>query len=259
MKYNLSVTTDIGKIRKKNEDNFYINGSMRKLVQDKLSINDLIGTEPLICAVFDGMGGEACGETASEICATEAIDLFNKAQSRHLREDDVNEYVRRANDRIVDSITDDNTRYAGSTMAMVYISNGIVYTYSLGDSRVYLLRGNELLQITHDHTLAMRRYLANIYTKEEAENSPDRHKLISFVGVDIERSGIKAESYSEFKALDNDKILICSDGLYDMCNETEIVDILSKDSAAPSYDLTNAALNNGGGDNITCLVIQVKE
>ena len=70
-----------------------------------------------------------------------------------------------------------------------------MYSFSLGDSRIYLYRDGELNQISQDHTLAMRKYLANIYTKEEAEQSSDSHKLTLFLGVDINNNGLVAEKY----------------------------------------------------------------
>lgn len=260
MKYNLYVSTDEGKVRETNEDNFLVNKAVREIEQNKVNIRGLAKDEPIVCAVFDGMGGEALGEVASKICADEAVGLYKLAKdTRQLQDADIDAYVQRANDKIVEEIRSNRARRGGSTLAMVYINNGTVYAYSSGDSRIYLYRDSELIRISEDHTLAMKKYKANIYTKEEAENSADSHKLTSFVGVDVDNRGLKVEKYDSFNFEENDKILICSDGLYDMCSEEEIAELLSKESKIISYDLVREALKNGGIDNVTCLVIELSK
>jgi len=260
MKYNLYVSTDVGKVREKNEDNFLLNKVVRELKQSKVNVRRLGKEGPIVCAVFDGMGGEALGEIASKICADEAIELYEQAkENEQLKASQIDDYVQKANNKIVKMIENSRARRGGCTLAMVYIDDGVVYAYSLGDSRIYLYRNKELIQISEDHTLAMKKYKANIYTKEEAENSPDSHKLTSFVGVDVEEQGLKVQRYSSFKLDGDDKILICSDGLYDMCDEREILELISGESSTISYDLVKAALRNGGMDNVTCLVIELSK
>lgn len=260
MKYNLYVSTDVGKVREKNEDNFLVNKVVRELEQDRVNIRGLAKEGPIVCAVFDGMGGEALGEVASKICADEAVSLYAQAKENgQLKASDIDIYVQKANDRIVEMIEKSRAKRGGSTLAMIYIDDGVAYAYSLGDSRIYLYRNRELIRISEDHTLAMKKYKANIYTKEEAENSPDSHKLTSFLGVDVEGQGLKAERYSSFKLDENDRLMICSDGLYDMCDENEILQLLSKESPTISYELVKAALVNGGIDNVTCLVIELSK
>lgn len=260
MKYNLYVSTDTGKIREKNEDNFLLNKAVRELNQNRINIRGFAKDEPIVCAVFDGMGGEALGEIASKICADEAVSLYKLAkETGQLQDADIDDYAQRANDIIVEKIKSNRAKRGGSTLAMVYIQDGKVSAYSTGDSRIYLYRDSKLLRISEDHTLAMKKYKANIYTKEEAENSVDSHKLTSFVGVDVDGRGFRVEKYDSFDFEENDKVLICSDGLYDMCSEEKIAELLSGDSKTISGDLVRAALRHGGIDNITCLVIELSK
>lgn len=260
MKYNIYISTHVGNVRKNNEDNFCINDVVRDSKDEEVNLRGYGISEPVICTVFDGMGGESCGEIASQICADEAVSLYIKRRKTgELLDEDIDDYVKTANDKIVDVIANNKAKRGGSTFAMVYIDETKAHIYSLGDSRVYLYRDSKVTAITKDHTLAMKKYEANIYTKEEAENSPDSHKLTAFVGVDIDNQGIKAERYNSFDLHKGDKILICSDGLYDMCNEDNIAIILSDNSNTVSYDLVEAALKNGGVDNTTCLVIETSD
>ena len=260
MKYNIYLSTHSGKVRRNNEDNFCINDVVRGMDQEEVNLRGFDISGPIVCSVFDGMGGEANGEIASKICADEAVSLYVKRiKTGELFDEDIDAYVKTANDRIVEVIANNKAKRGGSTFAMVYIDEAKVNVYSLGDSRVYLYNGSGVSAITKDHTLAMKKYEANIYTKEEAENSPDSHKLTAFVGVDTDNQGIKAERYNSIDLRKGDKILICSDGLYDMCNEATIAKVLSKNSNTVSFDLVEAALGNGGVDNITCLVIETSD
>ena len=99
----------------------------------------------------------------------------------------------------------------------------------------------------------------NIFTKEEAEASPESHMLTLFLGMNNDDNNAGAEVYNPVTLNKNDKLLICSDGLYDMCSDKEIADILSVPNQPYTLQLVNAALDKGGIDNITCMVIEATE
>lgn len=260
MKYNIYVSTDVGKVRKKNEDNFLINTVMRPLEKEELNLRGEDIDEPILCSVFDGMGGEASGDVASKICAEEGKNLFKLvSKSGLLLDESVDMFASNANNKVTKEIENTLRRRGGSTFVMLYIKDLVASVYSLGDSRAYLYRDGKLLQITKDHTLAMKKYEANIYTLEEALSSADSHKLTSFIGVDVENQGLVSAKYDKIKLQKNDKFLLCSDGLYDMCSDSEILRMMSRNSKTISYDLVETALNNGGVDNVTCIVVEVTE
>lgn len=169
----------------------------------------------------------------------------------------VNKYTEKANSEICATLHNNGSTRGGTTAAIIYINDGIVYPFSLGDSRIYLLVNKELVQISEDHTLAMRKYKANIYTLEKAESSMDSHKLTLFIGVDVDNKGLSAQSYQPFYMPKGGKILLCSDGLYDMCSKDEIREVLlnhKKDNTA--LELVETAIKNGGTDNVTCIVVE---
>lgn len=253
------ISTHNGKVRTNNEDNFSLNGIVRKLDENIVSVQRTISTNSLLLEVCDGMGGEANGEIASDIAVNNSKDLLkhlNNTDEDHIT-DAVNDYVNSTNSKICAMLKNSESSRGGSTFALVYIRNKTVFPFSLGDSRIYVYTAGNLKQISIDHTLAMRKYKANIYTLEEAEQSPDSHKLTLFLGVDVNDNGLNSEVYEPFELTKNSKLLICSDGLYDMCSREEISKVLAQDLEDHSQVLVDMALEHGGIDNITCLVAEI--
>ena len=256
-RYTVVVSTHQGKVRSENEDNFVINKIVRPASRQEMNMRGFDIVEPLVCGVFDGMGGEANGELASQLSADASIAVY-KAVSKHTAPADeaVQAFVKESNDKIVSMLCNSKARRGGSTFVMAILSDEQVQVFSLGDSRLYLLHDGTFRQITNDHTLAMKKYRANIYTWEEAVSSPDSHKLTSFLGMDTEDQGLSPEAYPPFALCKGDKLLLCSDGLYDMCSDQEIQSVLSGASNTVSLVLVKKALENGGADNVTCIVIE---
>lgn len=251
------ISSDVGKIRENNEDNFYCDGVGYRKEKNLTLTKNLYNIRRSIFAVCDGMGGEAYGEEASRIAVETLEEMSGKIKSvlPEKIHETVNNYADTANGRICDMAEEKLCRRSGSTLAMVCIVGEYVYAFNIGDSRVYNFSDGKIQQITDDQTLAMRKLKANIYTEEEARNSSDAHKITSFLGVDDRRIGLHSLKYEPFE-MGNGKILICSDGLTDMCNDEEISEILSCDSDNYAELLVNKALDNGGRDNVTCVVIQ---
>ena len=100
----------------------------------------------------------------------------------------------------------------------------------------------------------MKKFKENIYTEEQAKNSPDAHRITNFLGIDECGLGPQAVHTGTFDS-DSMIILICSDGLTDMCCDEEIADILSEKIENHADALVDRALENGGVDNVTCVVI----
>ncbi len=260
LKLNISVSTNVGKHRKNNEDNFYINSITEHELDDYSSQYEAELTENMIFAVCDGMGGESFGEVASENAVKilhEYRNEINEASELSEQKKAVNRYTTEANNRIYDEILRFDGARGGTTLALGCIRNNIISMYYLGDSRIYMYRDEILTRLTRDHTVAYEKVDANIYTEEEAQKSPDSHKLTMFLGVDSDKIGISAEYAGSYTLTKGDKFLFCSDGLTDMCTSEEIAEILGMECESTSKELVEAALENGGKDNVTCLVIEV--
>ena len=253
----ICVASNAGKIYSDNEDNFYVDEIGCRTEKNCSATTVLDSSKRHVFAVCDGMGGEAFGEEASHIAVTVLSDFKEQLHSSKISQlsGEVNRYSNEANRRICQMVKEKRCKRSGSTLAMVCIDHDRAYTYNIGDSRVYYWQNGTLKQITEDQTLAVKKLKANIYTEEEAKNSPDSHKITSFLGVDDRGIGLTALSYPPFKMGDG-KILICSDGLTDMCSDKEIANILSMESPNIANLLVERAIMNGGIDNITCIVMQ---
>lgn len=254
-KYNVYLSTGPGKIRDINEDSFSIN----EYSKDKQKTNQHIkGTfdEPILLGVFDGMGGEKGGFDASNIAASIANSYYKYLKkSKSLPENSIINFVKNCNKYIKEDLNTKKLNRGGTTFSLAYIYKDLVHLFSMGDSRIYLFSNGVLRQLSRDHTLAQKKYEANIFTKEEANDSSESHVLTRFLGMDSESTDFKPEVYNPVSLNIGDKLLICSDGLYDMCSDKIIEDVLSSNDSY-SLDLFNIALQNGGIDNITCLVVE---
>lgn len=254
----VSIATNAGRVRAANEDNFYGDELGIRVPQELCGHRILSSRSGFVFAVCDGMGGEQFGDTASEIAVQTLAGYAEKIKSTPIERlcEVINEYASEANDRICAMTLERNANLSGSTFAMVCIRDGLAYPFSIGDSRIYFRIGDTLKQISEDQTLAVKKLKANIYTEDEARLSPDSHKLTTFLGVDSRKIGLKALAYDPLDLSMGD-ILICSDGLTDMCSDEQILSVLtSKNDSFVSQHLVEAALQNGGIDNITCILIK---
>lgn len=262
MKLKIFVSTNVGNYRKNNEDNYFagIGYTNSDAENDKTLMFETDPSKSKVFSVCDGMGGESCGEVASG-CAVKLLSEYSgkigKAESADEQKKYVKEYVCDANNQIVDEIIKAGGLRGGTTLTLACVLNDKISMYYLGDSRIYMFRNGIMTRITRDHTVAYEKVDANIYTEEEAEKSPDAHKLTMFLGVDDEKIGLNAEYAGSYTLSPGDRFLMCSDGLTDMCTNEEISEVLDMECENVAKELVNTALINGGEDNVTCLVIEV--
>ena len=252
----VSVSTSVGCVRERNEDNFYADEFGMRLEEEDAFAGELDMACRRIFAVCDGMGGEDFGDDASEISA--GVIEFYKTQLREAEPDQlhdvVNAYAIKANNEIWEMVRRQQGFQSGSTLAMAIIDSENVNIFNIGDSRIYFYKDKKLEQITEDQTLAMKKFKENIYTEEEAKNSPDCHRITNFLGIDENGYGPEAVHTGTYPT-ESMIILICSDGLTDMCCDEEIAEILSEKNDNHADALVDKALENGGVDNVTCVVI----
>lgn len=254
----VSVSTSVGCVRERNEDNFYADEFGMRLDEEEAFTGELELNCRRIFAVCDGMGGEEFGNEASEISA--GVIEFYKDRIREAQPESlhsiVNAYSINANNEIWEMVRRKQGYQSGSTMAMAIVDEDNVNVFNIGDSRVYFYyyKEKKLKQITEDQTLAMKRLKEKIYTEEQAKNSPDCHRITNFLGIDEFGMGPEAVHTGTFPS-DPMMILICSDGLTDMLCDEEIADILSERMENHADALVDRALENGGVDNVTCVVV----
>ena len=146
---------------------------------------------------------------------------------------------------------------SGTTMAMLCFQGDQVYPFYIGDSRIYLYNGTDLYRLTSDHTLANHKLQTGIYTKEEAELSSDRNKLIQFLGADLQHFPLPHAAQPPLRIYRGYRFLLCSDGLTDMCDDQTIYRVLSSGQPDMANELMQLAMDAGGVDNTTLILIEV--
>jgi len=262
VKVSSAVGVHTGLLRENNEDNFYYNGIYLKESNREIPVvySENRESSIQIYAVCDGMGGEEYGEVASLI----AVETLTKYQhmlntiNYHDFDKYIRMYISEANNLIYEKSRQTGGKRVGTTIALLCIEFNNIYIYNIGDSRVYLLHGRKLRQISEDHTQAMRSVKMGIATKQEAKNHPHRNKLTQYLGIAPEELAIKPFKY-QTKAKPGDLFLICSDGITDMLEDDEIENILKqrKPERAIVTELIDKAMKKGGRDNITAMVLRI--
>ena len=258
----------VGNVRTKNEDNFFLNGKTFSTdIKEEEAFDVSNGG---IYAVYDGMGGESNGELAALIATNSLGEFYDTIITRTSSTDNlsqkneideiINQYVDKANAKICTAIKENGGRM-GSTFAVLCVQNGTAHAYNIGDSRIYLLRNNKFTQLSQDHTHVRRLIDMGIITEEQAKTHIERNKLTQHLGTFSHEIEIEPFISEPVQIKDNDVFLLCSDGLTDMLEDSEISTILLQypDIASIAKNLINTALQNGGSDNITVLIAKAKK
>ncbi|MHB0935437.1 MAG: Stp1/IreP family PP2C-type Ser/Thr phosphatase [Armatimonadota bacterium] len=234
----LGAATHPGYVRSDNEDGFYASG------------------EHAVFAVADGMGGHDYGEVASHL-ALEAIiqhaESIAQAEATALPAQ-LHQAIQDANAAILSQTVDQEARNRmGTTIVVAAIHGDRLYFAHIGDSRLYLLRGELFTQLTRDHSLVQTMVDRGEITPEEAAIHPLRHQITRVVGGD---DYISPEIASQ--ALEpGDLVLLCTDGLSGVVSPEELHGMLAgKGTCQEKADaLIQAALQAGGPDNITAVLL----
>jgi protein phosphatase len=247
-----------GKIRLNNEDNAYLDGLYRS--DDSLFSwqSSCERRKDLLCAVFDGVGGEDSGEVASRIAA----ETLAEYDGRSTVSDLFQEYVQLANDRIN---LDIHSNRMASTFVILSVEDDCYHFCNMGDSRGYLFRDKRLVQLSEDHNMVSQLTKTGVLTTEQAARHPDRHTIYQYLGMK-EGSGdyeLTLDPYTSeaIPALKKDICLLCSDGLTDMVSDENIIKILSEEITLESktMKLVETALEHGGRDNITVILMEASK
>ena len=260
MQVKFAVRSEVGNVRKNNEDNFYCNGILMTVSErERPFFLSGMTSVPAVFAVCDGMGGEDCGELAS-LTAVQALQEHSGKILRTFSEPDkaVCEYVSRTNTSMLEIMRSQGIRM-GSTLVTAVVGEEAFKIYSLGDSRCFRVNSGRLLLVTEDHTVAAEKVRMGLLTPAQGEKSPERHMLTRYFG-DSDEWGVMPDISPVFSFEENTGGLLCSDGLTDMLDFREIAGIM-KDCPEPAdavNRLVDSALEHGGRDNVTCLVFRVE-
>ncbi len=230
----------IGLVREKNEDKYIMD------LQQKLFV---------IC---DGMGGHKGGKIASAMAA-QVIERQYTSNDEQDRSVALNAAIIAANQKIW-QVGSDNPEYQemGTTATAAVIEDERLIVAHVGDSSLFLLRDGQICKITTDHTLARQMVMDGLLDEDEVRTCSYNHILTRAVGV---QENIEIDNYTEI-IQPGDQIILCSDGLTDMLAEEEMLEIMNENKAAADPEqlaraLVDAALNKGGYDNITIIVLVI--
>jgi PPM family protein phosphatase len=244
--------SDPGKVRSHNED----------CIESRPEIGLYI--------LADGMGGYNAGEVASGM-ATSLIadgiaefwkpDVLRKVpreEAMRMAEQLIREQVLRSNTAIYQT-SQNNPECAGmgTTLVVCLFYDNFLMVGHIGDSRLYRLRGDELGQVTRDHSLLQEQIDSGLITKEQARLSTNKNLVTRALGID---PTVEPEIHV-YEVEKDDLYVLCSDGLNDMVEDEEIrltMVTLKNNLALTAQQLVQAANDNGGRDNISVMAIQVK-
>ena len=246
-----AYTCHIGKIRNNNEDNFWCCGDSLEAQNQGMShirSGYMKQSEYPLLAVFDGMGGESCGEMAAFLAAEACGEHFKTAKDgiRNDPEEFLNEICESMNQAICDYGRTNKINSIGTTAALLAFAEDAVYSCNLGDSRIYKSDREKFYQISQDHVLGRSLF--------------GKAPLTQYLGMEEENLQLEPSiSRQEIKI--GDRFLLCSDGITDMLSDGEIADILSRDiPVAKTVEiLVDRALKKGGRDNITVVLCEIME
>nr|WP_245325152.1 protein phosphatase 2C domain-containing protein [Microbacterium amylolyticum] len=227
--------TDAGRKRENNQDSFL--------------------TTPPLFVVADGMGGHVGGEIASQSVVAR---LHETAETGRISPEEIDRALALAVQDISDhpDTTDEGT---GTTLTGVYLDQTVdtatVVALNIGDSRVYLQRGDQLMQVTTDHSLVQELVQSGRLSEEEAETHPYSNVITRAVGP----SEAVSPDYVRIDILPGDRYVICSDGLTKELTDYGILHFLheNSDPADAVVGMMKAALDNGGRDNVTIIVLDI--
>jgi serine/threonine protein phosphatase PrpC len=234
--------TDVGREREQNEDGF------------------ACLEEQGVFIVADGMGGEAAGEEASRL----VVEVLTNRLTRESIAETLSagpgleplfrQAIEEANEAVVRTgRSHPGWERMGSTVVVAVVHEGVVFLSNVGDSRAYLVRAGKAAPLTRDHTSVAALVEAGYLRPEEARTHPNRSELSQCVGM----NRLLRPDYSALRLMVGDRILLCSDGLWEMVSDEEIGRLVAQhpEPEAAVRALIEAANRAGGYDNITVIVI----
>ena len=234
------AATDVGKVREVNQDCVF-------------SSTGPVGCLPNLFIVADGMGGHKAGDIASRLTVDSVVDKLSKVNSKDYISV-ITDTIIKVNKEVIDKAAESQD-YAGmgTTLVVATVFDNILKVANVGDSRLYVV-GEDIIQITRDHSLVEEMVINGQLDRADARVDKRKNIITRAIGGE---SKVEAEMFSvELKP--EDKILMCSDGLSNMVDDAEILEIINRepDIEKSARMLIDAANENGGKDNISVVIVE---
>ncbi len=250
---NLTVygKTDRGLVRKTNEDAFVVADLTTGATVDGPLVRFPVGPRGVLLAVSDGMGGHQAGEVASALALKSLVASMADPSTRP-PEQVLETAVKEANRDVWQAAHEPGQAKMGATLTAMFVEGSSIHIAEVGDSRAYLLRGGNLVQLTHDQSYVQLLVDAGAMTPEEAKQAPMKNVILQAMG----QKAAVTVALATLSLRQRDCFLICSDGLSNKVSSEEMKQIIL---TAPRMDtacdtLVALAKKNGGEDNITVII-----
>lgn len=237
----IKCKTDKGMVRESNQD----------------YILTLKGKNYVLLITADGMGGHKAGEIASKIASISIRDFIFKNFSVY---NDTEELIRDAiisSNKIVfnKSIEDNSLNGMGTTITCCLIKGNKLYLGHVGDSRAYIVNEKGIIKITQDHSFVQELIDNGSITENEALRHPQRNLITRAIGTD---KHVVVDTKIE-NLMDNDLIILCTDGLTTYVSSEEIFEIVKEKKEDAVYELIDLANSRGGSDNISVIIARKED
>ena len=236
--------TDIGSRREVNQDYVYCN-------------DDAVGLLPNLYIVADGMGGHKAGDFASRYSVNEFEKELKEQKARTII-GSMEGAVRLVNERLLrEASAEPDYEGMGTTFVAACIEQENLYVLNIGDSRLYLINEKGTIrQITQDHSLVEEKILRGEIERKDAKNHPEKNVITRALGAAEQ----VVPDFFEVELSAGDYILICSDGLTNMVEDSDVKEtVLNQDASLKekAESLVELANKNGGRDNISLILIHI--
>jgi serine/threonine protein phosphatase PrpC len=236
------LRTDVGLVRSENQD--FGTSTTPDEERDSRSHGRLF-------IVADGMGGHRGGATASRLAGETVKAQFLGSETADIPTA-LHDSLARANARIyTEAQANPDLRGMGTTTSALAVRGTEAWFAHVGDSRIYLVRGDEIKQLTDDHSLVASMVREGLLTSKEAETHPRRNVLQRSMGV---AEDVEIDVRGPFQLREGDTFILCSDGLHGLVREDELKEISKLPIAEAADEFIRRTLERGAPDNVTVIV-----
>jgi len=260
-RYPVTAQTHAGMSGKNNEDRFAVSA---------FRLSQRNGTPVLLTVLCDGIGGHKAGEIAAELAVNNISHTIAESDGKYPLEA-LEKGIQKANLAIFkESEGDAGKQGMGSTVACAWVIGNRLFTATVGDSRIYLMRNNSIRQISIDHTWIQDALESGLLTPDQIQGHPNRHVIRRYLGAptppEVDYRQRLAIGESDQDSLENqgkplhpdDRLLLCSDGLTDLVSDLEILNAFDQTGDEEAVkSLIDLANQRGGHDNITIVTFTI--
>lgn len=261
-RYPVTAQSHPGMSGKNNEDRFGVTAF-------QLSKNN--PTPVLVAVLSDGVGGHKAGEVAAELAVNQIMDTVAESKGEHPVQVIETGIHRASNAIYAESQKDNGKQGMAATVAVTWMIGHRLFTATVGDSRIYLIRGNRIQQLNTDHTWIQEALDNNILTPDQVEGHPNRHVIRRYLGgpnpPDVDFRMRLNQGENDQQSIQNqgvalqtgDRLILTSDGLTDLVNDAEILAAFDVEANLAVENLIDLANQRGGHDNITIISFEIPD